>query len=655
MAKTPDPPGVIGPTPRDLSLLCKFTAARAVSARQFRDPLEHLAYVESGVPFEEAGVSSFLEGIPPEAADVTAAEITHALTMMGDAALIPPGDLYMKRQPRGVRRVSGEYYTPGWLVGHVLDRAGFDGTGDATLLDPMCGAGVFVTQAIERLRAAQPGLGMSDIACRVAGIDVNPLAVLMARTACLVALSPLPSSETIAMPIRLGDAILDEHTSACFDIVTGNPPWVGFESLPEEYRARTKGLWKHHGLFADGGGHGNMQVMLGRGKKDLSMLATCVAAEKYLKPGGRLVFVITQTVFKSVGSGAGFRRFMTGDGTPLSVIGVDDFSARRVFPAASTRTAVISLKKGAPTQYPVPFTVWGREGSRPVPGGAEPVDAADPISAWLTGTEEEIARHRLLLGPSPYRARAGAYTGGANGVYWLRRIDETGLMTNIVESGKRPVPRVTTHLEPDLIFPLLRASEVGRFRAEPGDLILLPQDPVRRRGHDEALMAERYPLTLAYLNLFRVELASRRDRGTRSLIDAGAPFYSIFSVSEETLSPWKVVWPRIASNLTAAVVGPRAGRPVIPQETCTFIACAGEPEALFLAGMLNSSLVNAAARAFGQTGGKSFGSPHLLRQIAVPLYDATLPSHVRLAALVGEAGESLSQDELDRAVPRFKP
>ena len=644
---------ISGPTPRDLSLLCKLMAARAVSARPVRDPLEHLRFVESGVPFEAAGVTRFLDGIPPDAADVTAADVTRALALMGDAALIPPGDLYMKTQPRGVRRVSGEYYTPGWLVAHVLDRAGFDGMGDATLLDPMCGAGAFVTRAIERLRASQPGLRASDIARRVAGIDVNHLAVLMARTACLLALRPLLGEETVAMPVALGDAILDEHRGAAFDIVTGNPPWVGFESLPEEYRARTKGLWKHHGLFADGGGRGNMQVMLGRGKKDLSMLATCVAAEKYLKPGGRLVFVITQTVFKSVGSGAGFRRFMTGDGTPLSVLGVDDFSARRVFPTASTRTAVISLKKGEPTRYPVAFTVWGREGSLTEKAWAEPVDAGDPTSAWLTGTREEIARHRLLLGPSPYRARAGAYTGGANGVFWLRRADDTGLMTNIVESGKRLVPRVTTHLEPDLIFPLLRASEVGRFRAEPVDSILIPQDPVRRRGLDETLMAGRYPLTLAYLNRFRMELAARRDRGTRSLIDAGAPFYSIFSVSEETLAPWKVVWPRIASHLTAAVVGPRDGRPVVPQETCTFIACAGEQEARFLAGLLNSSLVNAAARAFGQTGGKSFGSPHLLRQIAVPRFDPMLTAHVRLAALVGETGESLSQDELDAAVPRF--
>ena len=382
------------------------------------------------------------------------------------------------------------------------------------------------------------------------------------------------------------------------------------------------------------------------------MLATFAAADKLLGPGGRLAFVIAQSVFKSVGGGAGFRRFVLGDGTPLKVEQVDDFSQRRVFPGAAARAAVITLIKGEPTRYPLPWSSWGAGEGAPEPGWAEPVDADDRGSAWLTGSRARIERVRRLLGASSYRARAGAYTGGANGVYWVRRLDEAGRVANMPEAGKRATPPVEARVEMELAYPLLRANGVGRFEVSPRDFILLPQDPVRRRGIDEEEMARRYPLALEYLGRFRDELAARRDRGTRSLIESGAPFYSLFSVTTDTMAAWKVVWPRIAARVRAAAVGPVEGRPVVPQETCTFIACEGvrpEREAHYLAGLLNSSQLDEAAAAFSQRAGKSFGAPHLLRRIAVPRFDAALAQHRALAELAARQGAGLSQPDLDEA------
>ena len=147
-------------------------------------------------------------------------------------------------------------------------------------------------------------------------------------------------------------------------------------------------------------------------------------------------------------------------------------------------------------------------------------------------------------------------------------------------------------------------------------------------------MRRRYPGALSYLERFRDVLDRRRDRGTRSLVDSGAPFYSLFSVSKETLARWKVVWPRIARRVTPAVVGPSRGRPVVPQETCTFIACADREEACFLAGLVGSEAFNEIAAAISAPGTKSFAGPHLLRHIAVPRFDRREASHRRLAAAV---------------------
>ena len=102
------------------------------------------------------------------------------------------------------------------------------------------------------------------------------------------------------------------------------------------YRQQTAPLWQKYGLFT----HKGLRARLGSAKDDLSILILYVAADKYLKPKGKLGFVITQTIFKTEGGGAGFRRLKLGYGDPLRVIQVDDFSDIQCFEGATNRTAV---------------------------------------------------------------------------------------------------------------------------------------------------------------------------------------------------------------------------------------------------------------------------------------------------------------------------
>ncbi len=64
------------------------------------------------------------------------------------------------------------------------------------------------------------------------------------------------------------------------DFVAGNPPWVNWDSLPEDYRNDTKGLWLKNKLFTLSGTAGR----LGGGKKDISMLFVYECIRSYLKP-----------------------------------------------------------------------------------------------------------------------------------------------------------------------------------------------------------------------------------------------------------------------------------------------------------------------------------------------------------------------------------
>jgi hypothetical protein len=108
-----------------------------------------------------------------------------------------------------------------------------------------------------------------------------------------------------------------------------------------------------------------MDTILGKGKKDISMLMTFTVMDGLLRAGGKLGFIITQSVFKTAGSGQGFRRFRipqpNNQFVPLKVLHVDDMVALQPFEGASNRTAVMVLKKGEPTAYPVPIPFGERK------------------------------------------------------------------------------------------------------------------------------------------------------------------------------------------------------------------------------------------------------------------------------------------------------
>ena len=196
-------------------------------------------------------------------------------------------------------------------------------------LDPACGSGSFLVLAIRRLRdrwlqehdrRASSGerLFRRAILSSIAGLDLNPLAALTARANYLMAICDLlPRSGRVKLPVHLADSILGEADGTGdwqrrFDFVVGNPPWIAWDNLPDEYREATKPLWQRYGLFTLSG----TEARHGGGKKDLSMLMLYAAADRYLKPSGRLAMVVTQTLFQTRGAGDGFRRFRLGGDGP---------------------------------------------------------------------------------------------------------------------------------------------------------------------------------------------------------------------------------------------------------------------------------------------------------------------------------------------------
>ncbi|MGQ9823285.1 MAG: N-6 DNA methylase, partial [Thermogutta sp.] len=450
------------------------------------------------------------------------------------------------------------------------------------------------------------------------------------------------------MPLFLGQ----------FDLIAGNPPWISWDSLPNEYRTRTHPLWVAYGLFP----HRGMDTILGKGKKDLSMLMSYVVTDKLLCNGGKLGFVITQSVLKSAGAGQGFRRFRFGEHKDqfVHVERVDDMTDLQPFEGASNRTSVLIWRRGDATHFPLAYYLWQKTArrrsitqsytiqdalsmTRRIPFVAEPVNREDTASTWLTARAQAIKAIRRLLGHSPYTAHAGVSSGGANAVFWIEvlheRPDGVLVVRNLTEGAKRGVPSVNAEIEEDLVYPLLRGTEVRRWRAQRSAHVILAQDVEKRRGIDPRTMQKRYPKTFAYLKRFEQELRRRaafkryytRKEG-RTSIETG-PFYSMFDVGDYTLSAVKVVWHRMVAPIGAVVVCKEHGKPILPQETHAFVGLDDPAEAFYLAGLLNSLPFNLAAMAYSEAGGKSFGSPHILENLYVPKFDPQDRKHRRVAEL----------------------
>lgn len=763
--------------------------------------------LERGGVFREYGIRNFLEGdffgwyLSAWDADIEQATSTlvHRLAEYdpGTLDLAPENardllkKLYHYLLPREIRHDLGEYYTPDWLAERLIIQTVYGADlGDARkrILDPACGSGTFLVILIKYIKERAlrqdrpPDQTLELILQNVVGIDLNPLAVIAARTNYLLALGELLQHRKgdIDIPIYQADSVLtpskgtdlfegdvyplktavgqfrvpasfaerermdalanslDEAIEAgvgetafmenlakrlnmgskdlktvekelralygqlcelhesglngvwariiknafaplflepCHYIV-GNPPWVNWANLPELYRNSLIPLYEdHYGLFP----HKGMAARHGSTNIDIASLMTYVAADKYLLKGGRLGFVLTQSLFKSSGAGRGFRRFTLPDKTGFAPVLVEDMLELNPFEGATNRTVVAVFAKGRSVQYPVPYSFWRKRGKGRGSGiafdtpleqvtkekvtyralYAQPIDKADPTSAWITARRQALSALRKVMSKSHYSAHVGCYTGGANAVYWVEivgtRPGGLAIVTNVTEGAKRKTQSVQAAIETKTLFPLLRGRDVDHWIARPSIHIVClqdPKDPKHAVSEDEA--SEHFPKALGYLKRFEKHLESR-PAYVKYLKQGGEPFFALYDIKRYTFSPWKVVWREQAPTLTAAVVGPVDARPVIPDHKLMMVELDSPAEAHFLCGALNSSPARLTVTSYAI---EIQISTHVLENVGVPQFSPQNRTHVRLSELSTAAHQAAAggtasdlvriEDEIDQ-------
>lgn len=762
--------------------------------------------LERGGLFREYGIRNFLEGdffgwyLTTWNEDIE--EVVNSILQRlaeydpGSLELAPENardllkKLYHYLLPREIRHDLGEYYTPDWLAERLIRQTlGLGGQPDpmvdphVRVLDPGCGSGTFLVIVIRFMKRfvekgkMEASKALELILKNVVGIDLNPLAVIAARTNYLIALGdllkhrsgdidiPVYQADSVLTPSRGGDLfdngsfrlktavgdflvptvfaqrermdalanILDEavetgvsedvflgrigkniklgseefksvendlKTLYCqlrelhdqglngvwarimknsfaplflepCDYIVGNPPWVNWEHLPDEYRRSTMPLWEHYSLFPKR--KKAMETILGGAKYDIAMLMTYVAGDKYLRRKGRLGFVLTQSLFKTSGAGQGFRRFVLPDKVSFGPLVVEDMVELKPFEGATNRTAVAVFAKDHMVRYPVSYQYWvkKRAGGRNSSIGfdtpyeevtkelitfriwqAEPVDPSDLTTAWITASAKTLKALRKMYGGSDYVGRKGVYCS-ANGVFWLdiqgKRPGGHLIVGNLPEEGKIRVEKTQSAMETALVYPLLRGKDVARWHATPEISVLLTHEKgMRLKAIPERKMQTDFPKTWQYLLKFKNILT--KTGLYRRFCKSTDPFYSMFDIGDYTFSPWKLVIREISANLTCAVTGLVGRKPVVPDHKLVIVPSDRKEESHYLCALLNS----APARLFvGSYCIETQFSSHIFNMLRVPLFNENQKIHLYLAEL-SEAAHKVAEKSDAKKIQRIE-
>ena len=293
-----------------------------------------------------------------------------AMRLLDDAAaIITPGfepeelGLLHEIALLAARRAQGSYYTPRNVARYILARAcavldadatprmnaGYRHAGTLRVIDPCCGAGLFLSTALDEFMRAAPGGETPEArgerlahlaAHQLHGVDVDRDAAHVAAMVLSLKAREIAGTDDEALPwrwrITAGDGLDPSLRRAPgFDLVLGNPPYLSHRAIGPGERERLRAGDGPTGTF------------------DLAMLFT-EAGLRMLAPGGALGFLVSN-------------KFMASDyGERLRHLLLEEFQLREITDASSLR-----LFRGA-AAYAV-VLIASRPADRGERGEAKPV------------------------------------------------------------------------------------------------------------------------------------------------------------------------------------------------------------------------------------------------------------------------------------------
>lgn len=438
----------------------------------------------------------------------------------------------------------GDFQTNLELARHVCSLALENGFQPNVVIEPTCGKGNFIIAALTMFSSLE----------RIIGIEIHRPYIWQTKFSIL--------EYYLVHPTKIKPSInLFHHNIFDFDIkqlisvnenvlILGNPPWVtnsdlsamGSDNLP------IKSNFKNHS---------GLDAITGKGNFDIAEFISLNLINSFHQTLGAMAFLIKNAVVKNI------LYEQKQNNYQISNIKRYIIDAKKEF-NVSVDASLFLIKFGERITFncqDYDFYTHKKLKSFGWTNGAFVSDI------------DNYQKYSIFDGQCPFVWRQGMKHDCSN-------IMELEPSNGFYSNGFGDL----ASLEPDLVFPLLKSSDLKHSTIEKSRKVTIVTQ--KKPGQDTNYIRTDFPLTWNYLSKNTLYFENRK-----SSIYKNKPVFSIFGIGDYSFFPFKVAISGMYKTSTFSLVLPIDGKPVMLDDTCYFIGFENHKDALITQAILNSKPV----------------------------------------------------------------
>jgi len=433
----------------------------------------------------------------------------------------------------------GDFQTPNSLATQVMAILKQINIHPASIIEPSCGEGNFLVNTVITFPKTQ----------KIIGVEINPghFNKLKNRIKDMQIAAEIDIQNRDFFEVDW-NSIIDHLPQPI--LIVGNPPWVTNSELGVLNSSNTPQKSNFQGM-------GGIESITGKSNFDISEWMILQNLTWLQNKIGFIAVLCKTSVARKI-----LLHAWKG-GIPIEYASIHKIDARFYF-EASVDACLFILKSGQHT-------------------GVLSCDIYDNISDERPVTTIGYQDNLLLADVKTYQH-----------LYHLRGIDPNYTWRSGIKHDCSKVMELTRdgsyfvngynereYFEEDLVFPLLKSSDVANARINhPTRYVIVTQ---KHTGEDTINIKKKSPHLWNYLQKHKAAFDRRG-----SSIYKNRPAFSIFGVGDYTFTPWKVAISGFYKHLDFVVVGPYKEKPVVFDDTVAFLSCSSQEEADFIKKLLYS-------------------------------------------------------------------
>lgn len=543
------------------------------------------------------------------------------------------------------RKKQGSFYTDISIVEYMIDlifcKIDITDNPYIRILDPSCGCGFFLTGAydilkkkyedsLDNLNKKHPGLNLDAagihehiLTYNLFGCDIDEYAVKLSIINLMAKNKEDHTKPNIICCdslLNAGHTLIDRESflNQRFDIILGNPPYLGHKEISGKYRKTLQGIYGD--IF--------------KGKSDVSFCFLKSSIER-LAEGGKLCFIMPRYFLESP-SGMGLRSYIRQSCTIKKIV---DFYGVRVMKGISVDPVIIYIEKSV--------------------SGSNAIDVSKGKSQ-LKGLSCSDALKELKEKSSYYKSFVVLQHSLKDEGWVLWDSDATGILCKIERNFTLSLSDVCRSfqgiitgcdrafivddsiierygIERSITRPWIKNSSVKKYRVEGCGKLIIYSDFI--------VEPEEYSSAISYISMQKDRLESRREciRGLRRWYQLQWGRTSSLFDMKKIIFPYKSRENRFAIDSGSYSSADIYGMYIKPQynERITYE---------YICGLLNSKLYEFYFKSFGKKLGDDLYEyyPNTVMRLKIPCFQPSIGMLVKdLLTLTDEGGKEGLMKKID--------